>query len=433
MPKTKRSSALIVCGVALVLVCADPILKWAWHGFGLHPAPVGTSYANRSLVWTAAIPYIACLILLQRSFELPTKLLITFGALGMVLLIPPPPLGSQDVFSYIFYGKMAVHGVNPLALAPIKMQHDPWFQFVLWKHAPSVYGPVWIYVCTAIAFVSGSHIWIALILMKLVASAGVLTAALFLSKLAGNQGRRSWIIVACLWNPLVLFSTANTAHVDGVLLALVAAALYTRNKDRTLATTLLLSIATLIKIYCGIFLGLYLLELAFNKRNAIRMGLISLGAVVLAYAPSWRGRSTFAGIYQISGAFSHTLAEVLREHTSTHFAQAVSSGFVALAIGVSIWIVHRTRNAPLAWGVSFGTYLLVAPWLLPWHDLPLIGIALAQAEPAGAGAPLTIGALAFSLSTLTSQPVVRYSIPIIAAGFAHALTRSRPRSKEQAL
>ena len=73
----------------------------------------------------------------------------------------------------------------------------------------------------------------------------------------------------------------------------------------------------------------------------------------------------------------------------------------------------------------FAAYLVVTPWLLPWYDLALVAVALAQPEPLGADAPLTIFALLFSLTTATTHPWIRYAIPLGCA--ALVLVRRRLR------
>jgi hypothetical protein len=63
-----------------------------------------------------------------------------------------PPLFSRDVFNYIDYGRLgAIHHLNPYAHGPIAAHHDPIFQFVRWRHTPSVYGPLFTLVSFAVA------------------------------------------------------------------------------------------------------------------------------------------------------------------------------------------------------------------------------------------------------------------------------------------
>jgi hypothetical protein len=64
-----------------------------------------------------------------------------------------PPLLSRDVFNYIAYGRLQVHGINPYVHGPAVLSHDPVYPFTghMWKHAPSAYGTLFTLISAALA------------------------------------------------------------------------------------------------------------------------------------------------------------------------------------------------------------------------------------------------------------------------------------------
>ena len=68
---------------------------------------------------------------------------------GVVLFSLPlvvcPYLFSNDIYSYIMYGRIAaLYGGNPAIIAPSAYARDAFFPYLIaWQSTPSVYGPVW--------------------------------------------------------------------------------------------------------------------------------------------------------------------------------------------------------------------------------------------------------------------------------------------------
>src|SRR6202022_868957 len=83
--------------------------------------------------------------------------LLLGGALlfGITLLFQPK-LFSDDVFTYIFSGRiLTIYGADPLNTAPDHYLADPYLVWVLsGRSAPNIYGPLWICVAAFLAGIS---------------------------------------------------------------------------------------------------------------------------------------------------------------------------------------------------------------------------------------------------------------------------------------
>src|SRR5213596_11740 len=91
------------------------------------------------------IPWGLALFAWRRGARTSTRLLVGGAVLLHLIVLFAPPPQSQDLWQYLFYGRMqAVHGANPFVANPSSFWADPWFPWIRWNTQPSVYGPAWI-------------------------------------------------------------------------------------------------------------------------------------------------------------------------------------------------------------------------------------------------------------------------------------------------
>ena len=421
-----------VCSFALLGLSALPLLGWLFLGRGLRPVPQWGPFSTHHTTFFATIPYVLALVFMKKA-QLSRRFIVTVGVVMGALLIIPPSINSRDIFSYLFYGKMLAHGhLNPLVAQPNVMASDPWYHVVGWRNQPSVYGPVWSYTTALVVLTTGLRFLPSLYIMKLLALGGLAGAAVYGPRIASSEdpGRRDWILAALIWNPLILFSLAGEGHIDGILLGLVVAALYFRLREKDMTVTVLLLVASLLKSYCFILLGLHLLDLVRRRemRTAVRAGAISLIATAASYAPLWEGTRTFAGMKALATQYTPTLPYALRgliirvvrgigyDNVAKTAGNAGSrAAGVVVLLGVLAYLVLRKPDAPVAWrwSLAFGAYLVCTPWFLPWHALPLIGLGLV-APDADRGRRLRRSALVTTASAVVWIPLARFGPPIVA-------------------
>lgn len=151
--------------------------------------------------------------------------------LGVTLLLLPA-LPSDDVFSYILYGRIAaVHHANPLVAVPADYPHDPFLTLVFWRNTRSVYGPVWLLLSQALALVAqkaGGGLVAYVLLFKLLGFASHLANTLLIWAILGVLAPRRQVMGTLLyaWNPLCLLEFCASAHNDAVMLTFLLLAIY---------------------------------------------------------------------------------------------------------------------------------------------------------------------------------------------------------------
>ncbi|MFD6565117.1 polyprenol phosphomannose-dependent alpha 1,6 mannosyltransferase MptB [Micromonospora profundi] len=146
---------------------------------------------------------------------------VTAGLWALPLLVAPP-LGSRDVYSYACQGWTYAHGVDPYTVG-VAAAGCPWMDTVapIWRDTPAPYGPVFV-LLAALAVALGGGLTGTVVLLRVIAVAGLLLAAFCLPGLARATGvptgRAVWLALA---GPLVGVHLVAGAHNDAVMLGLL--------------------------------------------------------------------------------------------------------------------------------------------------------------------------------------------------------------------
>ncbi|MCO1597126.1 polyprenol phosphomannose-dependent alpha 1,6 mannosyltransferase MptB [Micromonospora sp. RHAY321] len=146
---------------------------------------------------------------------------VTAGLWSLPLLVAPP-LGSRDVYSYACQGWAYAHGVDPYAVG-VAAAGCPWLETVapIWRDTPAPYGPVFV-LLAALAVKLGGGLTGTIVLLRVIAVAGLLLAALCLPALARAAEvptrRAAWLALAA---PLIGVHLVAGAHNDAVMLGLL--------------------------------------------------------------------------------------------------------------------------------------------------------------------------------------------------------------------
>ncbi len=237
--------------------------------------------------------------------------LLLGGALlfGITLLFQPK-LFSDDVFTYIFSGRiLTIYGADPLNTAPAHYPTDPYLVWVLsGRNAPNIYGPLWISVAAFLAGVSNVPVLSLLLFKGLALLAHLVNCVLIwgiLSEIAPSRRVLGTLLYA--WNPLIVIELAGSGHNEGFLLVLLLLATWlyirsVRTNRRWLFLIMLIvfGLAISTNLLALLLAPLYLWFDMRKERSISRATwsfcaclLLMLVPEVLISLPFWRGASTF--------------------------------------------------------------------------------------------------------------------------------------------
>jgi alpha-1,6-mannosyltransferase len=408
--------ALIALGVGLFLTLPlaprfVPLHRLpTTHDWDVEAKPVGLV----TPFWVTSMGGYAAAVWLWRRGQRPSWALLLGGvALLHLLALLVPPVASKDVYAYAFYGKVQTdYHANPYLEVPAQHPLHPWYPFWSWRQFGPVYGPPFLLLLRVVAWLSGPSLLAWVVWMKLLLTAAELGGIWLLVRalrppapvaagVAAAAHDPRWPVLLLGWSPLALQSVAMSAHVDALLLLLVAGAVLAHRRGRWLATFLLLVLATVVKVYLGPLAALYGLWLAAGRppgrRLAAFAGLGALGAALagLSYLPfASAGARLVTSAVDVSGHFSsgsppnlvrRLLAAALPAFGVTSTTAAAvgdqagrAAGLLAIAVATGL-LALRVARAPAAdplplLATWFLAYLLLTPWVFYWHELPLLGL-----------------------------------------------------------
>lgn len=341
--------------------------------------------------------YLWALYIFQRRPRGLFSILSVWSLLNLVLFLAPPLL-SRDVFSYMFYGKIAsAYGQNPYLVTPQRFSADPLFPLtsLYWKNTPVVYGPLFTLLSMFLVRLASNQVTQGIYLFKAVAILFNLACVLLIWYILGNHAprRQAFGTMLYAWNPLVLIHSAGGAHNDVVMAALALGALALLMKGRRYAGCFLLFLSFMVKYITLILIASYVLY-RFWKKDGLRswlretcvLGIIFLAVFLAFYAPFWDGPRTFSPLLEnlrlrnynlpagwllaALGGLAHLL---LRLGIRTAFS--VSAFICSLAFNLAfLWALFRLsarcrseRDLPECWFLVSLAFLLTRTYFLSWY------------------------------------------------------------------
>jgi len=399
---------------------------------------VAAAFPQDLVAWEllAAIPWGAAWLALRSRPERRTDavLILTMAALGRAVLLLAPPVLSDDVYRYLWDGRVQLSGFDAYAHAPsapeLAALRDWHWPLINYPDVATLYPPLAQWLFCAVA-----ALWPSPLAFRVIAAlADLATAALLLALLRRRTcDARAALIYA--WSPLAAVEAAVGGHVDAVAIALFVAALFAIEIGRPLRAGLLAGLSLCAKLGAAALLPL------LARRRLVLLGvciglapfLSHLGGPLMPglgeYSRRWRhNESLFAPISAAARAvvgdearqLPLVVARLVTGREETEVQPDEVAGALARATAAVLWLVLAalvvTRRLDVHRGalVLTSAGLLLSPVVHPWYVawlLPLL--ALAPSTPLllfTALAPL--GYLALGS---TWPRVVEYGLPALVA------------------
>jgi len=386
-----RRSALItaVAGVAVVAL--------TWAAIATARGLPATLPRHLILYVAAGLAWAAAALVVQRLPASRAQLVVV-ALVAIALRVPAwmaAPAHSDDVYRYLWDGRVQRAGVNPYRYAPDAVELSS-LRNADWTHVnnrslPTIYPPL-----AEVAFAASPS----LPLWKLWVALGDAAVALLLY--IGLADRRRVVLWA--WSPLVVVELAMNGHVDALGIALLVAALLAWGRARAATAGALVAAAAAVKLLPVVALAgmprrravvaaaIVALALALPYATAgprmagslgeySRRWRVNDGAFALLYAGAERlvAHTRFAGRYDM--ADSPRLARLVTgRDRDTLFPDEVAS-FVArvwagaIFLAVVAWALWRRATALRLTEAAIGAFVLLTPALHPWYVLWLLPFA----------------------------------------------------------
>jgi hypothetical protein len=233
------------------------------------------------LVLIASVLYIVgCWLVIRTQPSHATSLIVlVFAVLFRLSLLFAPPYLSDDIYRYIWDGRVQAAGINPYRYAPTDpalehLRDDKVYPRINHNYAPTMYPPAAEAVWFVTTRVSESVTWMKI---TMIVFEGIAIWALMqLLALIGLPRQR---ILLYSWHPLTVWEFAGSGHLDAIAIAFISLALLARYRKAEATAGLTLACAALVKMFPAVLFP------ALHKRRDWKLPVVFALTIVLAYLP----------------------------------------------------------------------------------------------------------------------------------------------------
>jgi len=289
---------------------------------------------------------------------------------------------SDDVYRYVWDGKVNSNGINPFIYAPPDKALEHLRDSVIYPNInhprlPTIYPPMAQDLFLIAHMIAGDAIWGFKLLAVLFE---LLTIAALLIWLK-SMGVRRCNILLWLYSPLILVEFYISAHVDILAMPFLVAMLLAVRRDRPVLSGIMLALMSLVKFY-GLFFLPFLL-IYFKGKNRYQFGLMFAITCVTLYMPY---------VFGSDGAFLGSLFDYLGEwqyNASIFFLFKYVCGFewarYLVALMFVVWtgyLLLRKLDIYQKLYRMFGGYLVLTTTFFPWYFVWMFPFVLRNLSPA---------------------------------------------------
>jgi alpha-1,6-mannosyltransferase len=310
----------------------------------------------------------------------PRRVLVGILALAALMrlgILLGPPYLSDDLYRYVWDGRVEAAGINPYRYVPsdthlAALRDETIYPNINRRtYAPTIYPPAAELIFLVTTRISESVTWMKATMVAFdFASIAVLVRLLVLGGLPLER------IVVYAWHPVVFWEFAGSGHIDAAIVTFVALALWARRREAAWLTGIALAGAALVKFFPAvIFPALY-------RRWDWKMPAAAAATVVVGYLPflaAGRGVLGFLpgyvreeGLNSGAGFFLWNLLRAVAPAASTTNVPYLTFAAAVLAsLGIYVMLSDRAGDRYIASAGALAAAFTVLlsphfPWYFAW-------------------------------------------------------------------
>jgi alpha-1,6-mannosyltransferase len=290
---------------------------------------------------------------------------MALAVLWRLALVPAFPLLSDDVFRYVWEGRVQVQGGNPYAWedrpeAPRwEALRDGVWRAVTHREYTAVYPPLWEMACRLVV---GTHDSVAA--MKAFVVACELALLALLARMVRRRGLPRERLLILAWSPLALVEVAGSGHNDAVGALLLTASLAALDRGDGLGSALAASLGAQTKFLPALVAASWLRRYRWwHVVAALDLALLLL----VPYAAAGPGLWMSLGKYGRYWLFNETLFDPLAAMAGGHEGGVRLAGVLLAALA---FLLAARKAEPVSAALAVvAASVLLAPNVLPWYAL----------------------------------------------------------------
>jgi len=277
----------------------------------------GEGYSERPILEYLAIYFsmfslytLACLFVFKSNWTQKTFwVLIAFGLLFRFAVLPSQQIQEDDVYRYLWDGKVFANGINPFKFAPeeinqyksLKIQNPKYFHShygkndqnelailndLKWENdialrymerinhpdVPTLYPPLAQYVFRFSQQINQDS----LLTLRIIFLAFDLMAMAFIVLALKALNLNQNFSLVYFWSPLMIKETYNSTHLDIIGISCLCVSLYFLIRKRMVGSIFFLALSVLGKFYSAVLLPFYLQRSWFLAQENRQRGAVTL-------------------------------------------------------------------------------------------------------------------------------------------------------------
>ncbi|MGE5364616.1 MAG: hypothetical protein ACM3SM_10830 [Bacteroidota bacterium] len=358
----------------IALILSELVYLWFY---------AGTPSRIERYFWISVITsvmYLIIVILLRRDTGLQSRylfyVLLFFGILYRITLLPVPPTASDDIYRYIWDGKVQLNGISPYRYAPSDSHLNHLHSDMLpakmnYKNMKSIYPPVAQYVFRLNYILFGESIYGFKIIMFFFDMLLIASLVLLLKSLGRPISHAAYYFLAPL--PAMQFMADGHLDIIGISLLMLSLSLLFRSKQLSsntpakIAGYIVLGLSVASKLISGM-----IFPFLIDKRKIIRSSILLLlptAAFALTYIPyiepgvnPFESLKNFASNWAFNGSVFYILVKILQNN---QYARLVC--MLLFMVVTVVLFLRSNMNTLDKTVIIFFIFLLLSPTVHPWY------------------------------------------------------------------
>ncbi|MGM0579098.1 MAG: hypothetical protein ACQETL_00355 [Bacteroidota bacterium] len=329
------------------------------------------------------------LFLAFQKKEFSLKEIITFGILFRLLLLILTPNLSEDVYRFLWDGKLWWEGIDAYAFLPSEIAKENILSTELFAqlNSPnyySIYPPLNQLIFAVGAIFENTTLGIITIrLFIILAEIGTL---ILLPKVLKQYGKNPKLLLLFAFNPLVILEISGNLHFEAFVIFFLVWGIYEFERRRTNKSAIALGLAVSFKLVPLILLASFFRKL--NLKQYIKFILLACLVAAISFLPfifsdALKGISASTSLYFKNFEFNASLYYLIREIGFAVKGYNIIAtagplmGILAFS-GMVIFNILASSKMKLPermlW--TYMIYFLFATTVHPWYVLPILVLGI---------------------------------------------------------